>query len=445
MFSFCTFRSFIMVSSCSAFGCKNRKIPSRPDLKFHSFPKDPQRRAKWIQAVKRENFIPNWSTKICSDHFLPSDYKGESINRYSNLTRSLLKEEAVPSVFLKKSRKCDQCNFETIYVNHLKEHFDTIHGMRKDFSCGKCPYISDKKSNIDNWRDLEKHKETVHEIESKPKQEKIKISVKTEAQLDILKKNAALLKTSVYGSPVPSSITLPSTMQTDESRNTQPELCDGPTLSKLVFQSKEKNMVIHLPLQPIKKDEITKSDSGSYVNLSSDNGIDNHFNKEAPSNVDAHFETSQPITENGIMVEEELDTEIKTEEEEDQPMKGEVTKSESSPYNNHSSDNGIGRHLNKEAAPNVDAHLEASQPISENGIIVEQKLDTGIKTEEEAHETGTDRKPVNVAEARAAIECLNHFFLENYLDDDLNEDDLKVHFQYKTIVMAKINQKLIQQ
>ena len=86
-------RTFIMVMSCSAFGCQNR-FNKDSNIRFHAFPKDPERRKKWIQAVRRVNFQPTAYDKICSEHFLPSDYR-----QGSNLTLKLLNNDAVPSVF----------------------------------------------------------------------------------------------------------------------------------------------------------------------------------------------------------------------------------------------------------------------------------------------------------------------------------------------------------
>ena len=88
------FSFFIMVHSCSAFGCQNRDIGAS-DIRFHSFPtRDPELRRKWIQAVRRVNFNPTSADKLCSEHFLPSDYRQES-----HLERKLLKNGAVPSIF----------------------------------------------------------------------------------------------------------------------------------------------------------------------------------------------------------------------------------------------------------------------------------------------------------------------------------------------------------
>ena len=90
--------SFIM-GTCSVIGCKNQRgktlLNKKFGITFHLFPKDPERRYKWVRAIKRENFNPSeWST-ICSQHFLPTDFKDDE---FGYLHRNL-KNDTVPSVF----------------------------------------------------------------------------------------------------------------------------------------------------------------------------------------------------------------------------------------------------------------------------------------------------------------------------------------------------------
>ena len=54
------------------FACANRR-EKRPDLSFHSFPRNPDLKEKWIQAIKRVedgvNFTQTKNTVVCSEHF----------------------------------------------------------------------------------------------------------------------------------------------------------------------------------------------------------------------------------------------------------------------------------------------------------------------------------------------------------------------------------------
>lgn len=49
---------------------------------------------KWVQAIRRENWVPSQASRLCSAHFKDSDY----LVRPGALIRRL-KPEAVPSIF----------------------------------------------------------------------------------------------------------------------------------------------------------------------------------------------------------------------------------------------------------------------------------------------------------------------------------------------------------
>lgn len=117
-----------MVISCSAYGCTNRNKKESGTYTFPSvsaiyfainfktklkisrlliinkiylnfrFPlKRPEIFKKWIQEMKRKSFTPNQYSYLCSEPFIPSDY----LNKFRpELNKKLLKDEAVPSVFI---------------------------------------------------------------------------------------------------------------------------------------------------------------------------------------------------------------------------------------------------------------------------------------------------------------------------------------------------------
>jgi hypothetical protein len=103
-----------MVNKCSAFGCKsgyktNKLIDLQNEVTFHVFPlSDKKMCDKWIKANPRQDFVPNKNSRLCSFHFLPSDFVEE--RRDTNVTRRKsigsaprlrrqLKDDAVPSIF----------------------------------------------------------------------------------------------------------------------------------------------------------------------------------------------------------------------------------------------------------------------------------------------------------------------------------------------------------
>ncbi|XP_034429444.1 uncharacterized protein LOC117754583 isoform X5 [Hippoglossus hippoglossus] len=58
-----------MVHTCVVTGCRNRRTPGT-GLSFYRFPRDPDRKQRWIEAVNREGWIPNDGSRLCSTHFI---------------------------------------------------------------------------------------------------------------------------------------------------------------------------------------------------------------------------------------------------------------------------------------------------------------------------------------------------------------------------------------
>ncbi|CAN8000969.1 unnamed protein product, partial [Ixodes hexagonus] len=86
--------------------CKQRgvKDASGNKVSFFAFPSDPVIRKQWIIAIRRdegEYFTITKYTKICSKHFLQSDFLPNVAGN-----RRFLKQQAVPSVFTFEAGKC---------------------------------------------------------------------------------------------------------------------------------------------------------------------------------------------------------------------------------------------------------------------------------------------------------------------------------------------------
>ncbi|XP_070694518.1 uncharacterized protein [Pempheris klunzingeri] len=58
-----------MVHTCVVAGCRNRRTPGT-SLSFYRFPRDPERKQRWIDAVNREGWVPNDGSRLCSTHFI---------------------------------------------------------------------------------------------------------------------------------------------------------------------------------------------------------------------------------------------------------------------------------------------------------------------------------------------------------------------------------------
>ncbi|XP_031570274.1 uncharacterized protein LOC116304654, partial [Actinia tenebrosa] len=83
-----------MVHYCCVFNCYNSSNDTT--LSFHGFPKDKSLQKKWTSRIKRDpskDFRITPSTKVCSSHFLDTDYK------FLDSKSRRLKEEACPSIF----------------------------------------------------------------------------------------------------------------------------------------------------------------------------------------------------------------------------------------------------------------------------------------------------------------------------------------------------------
>ena len=76
---------------CSAYGC-SRKFNKNDNIRFHSFPlKDKQLLKKWLAAMRRDDFLPTQHSRICGQHFLPTDYYYPG--------SPMLQKTAVPTLF----------------------------------------------------------------------------------------------------------------------------------------------------------------------------------------------------------------------------------------------------------------------------------------------------------------------------------------------------------
>ncbi|KAF4108998.1 uncharacterized protein LOC131547462 isoform X1 [Onychostoma macrolepis] len=58
-----------MVHTCVVAGCRNRRTRGTT-LSFYRFPRDPERKQRWIAAVNREGWVPNEGSRLCSTHFI---------------------------------------------------------------------------------------------------------------------------------------------------------------------------------------------------------------------------------------------------------------------------------------------------------------------------------------------------------------------------------------
>lgn len=99
-----------MVNKCSAPNCttgysSKQKKQNNVVIRTYRFPKEPELRNKWINAVPRKEWLPSIHAVICEKHFVPSDFKEKRGDTNSSrkhkkgesLRRRELKSGAIPS------------------------------------------------------------------------------------------------------------------------------------------------------------------------------------------------------------------------------------------------------------------------------------------------------------------------------------------------------------
>ncbi|XP_028048274.2 THAP domain-containing protein 2 [Monomorium pharaonis] len=89
-----------IMSFCVIFGCNNRinkknieqvekEKAANKKFSFHLFPRDVEKRNKWLKALNLENYNPPKTAAVCSAHFKEKNY-------VQNCSFRKLKEDAVP-------------------------------------------------------------------------------------------------------------------------------------------------------------------------------------------------------------------------------------------------------------------------------------------------------------------------------------------------------------
>ncbi|XP_030767347.1 THAP domain-containing protein 1 A-like [Sitophilus oryzae] len=82
----------IFNSLFSAFKCKSRNDKKEPGVTFHRFPKDPERRKRWVLEMRLAHWTPTNNDRVCSKHF-------EERWFYKCDTKRRLLDLAVPTIF----------------------------------------------------------------------------------------------------------------------------------------------------------------------------------------------------------------------------------------------------------------------------------------------------------------------------------------------------------
>ena len=90
---------------CAAFNCKNgssKNHETQQKVSFFSFPENKRMRDIWIEKIRRKNWKPTKSSKLCSQHFESSCFvqNFEAMQSVGwTAGRLRLKKDAVPTIF----------------------------------------------------------------------------------------------------------------------------------------------------------------------------------------------------------------------------------------------------------------------------------------------------------------------------------------------------------
>lgn len=87
--------------SCCVYSCRNSWSNTRDrdvPVVFHKFPRNREKAMLWAAKCRRKHEINCKYARMCSEHFLPSDYADDMEHRLLGLPRrKILKKYAVPS------------------------------------------------------------------------------------------------------------------------------------------------------------------------------------------------------------------------------------------------------------------------------------------------------------------------------------------------------------
>ena len=164
---------------CAAANCNNRSN-NRPDLSFHEFPLDKQRRKTWEIRMKRgDAYFATVTNKFCcSEHFLPTDFKPSLTGH-----RRSLKPGAVPSVFpwtkvddellcraKRLKTRCEASESAKVEVNnnHNKQHQEDRMSERNDSAVYGPPTLQEWVEEI-----KKENERLLHELQESKTKERI--------------------------------------------------------------------------------------------------------------------------------------------------------------------------------------------------------------------------------------------------------------------------------
>lgn len=105
--------------SCAVATCKNHNRNHEEGISFHRFPVDNSSDIckQWVIKCRRKDEINLRNARVCSTHFLPSDYEDDMQNRLLGLP---LKKKLIKTAIPSQKLAGDKCTPENTVVSLLR-------------------------------------------------------------------------------------------------------------------------------------------------------------------------------------------------------------------------------------------------------------------------------------------------------------------------------------
>ena len=118
-----------MPNSCCVFKC-TLTSETNPELSFFVFPKEKKLRQAWLKRIRREDFTPTNTTRVCSRHFLPSDIRPANPNTPVEFQKKKLFPGRVPSLNL-RGKDEDEREGKRLSSTSMKARFGEAESLPK--------------------------------------------------------------------------------------------------------------------------------------------------------------------------------------------------------------------------------------------------------------------------------------------------------------------------
>ncbi|XP_030749269.1 zinc finger protein 724-like isoform X3 [Sitophilus oryzae] len=114
-----------MVVSCSVFNCKRRSDKKEPGVTFHRFPKEDERKKRWVLALKLDR-DPTRHDRVCSKHFEEKCFNTTSSKRYLLYGAVPTIFSELPTIHLPKDKKKEKREEKVSYKEKEKTKNENI-------------------------------------------------------------------------------------------------------------------------------------------------------------------------------------------------------------------------------------------------------------------------------------------------------------------------------